>query len=61
MRQEWNTKCRTVSSNGIRSFSRLRIAEAYEAIVARMGELGETSESDRHKLDNTHRHLEAPA
>ena len=52
MRQEWHTNYRAALLERNPVLQSLRIAEAYEAIVGRMVELGETSESERHKLDN---------
>ena len=52
MEHEWHTKYRAALLERNPVLQSLRIAEAYEAIIQRMEELGETSNSESHKLEN---------
>jgi hypothetical protein len=52
MEHGWHTKYTAALLERNPALQSLRIAEAYEAIIQRMEELGETSKSETHKLEN---------
>lgn len=52
MRHEWHTKYRAALLERNPVLQSLRIAEAFEAIIQRMEELGDTSEGESHRLEN---------